>query len=67
VLGERIDFEFVLPNRLKIPKSSRAERDKIDEKSKAYVKIDFAKLRYLKALVLDAYQTKKNQPKEQRV
>jgi len=45
VLGDRNDADCVLLKILTIPKISRPDRDKIDEETKTYVKLVFAKLR----------------------
>ena len=39
VLGEKNDGDFVLPQKLKIPKFSSPESGKIDEETKTYVEM----------------------------
>jgi len=43
VLGEKNDAYFVLPKHLSVPKNSRPDSAKIDEKTKTYVEMFFQK------------------------
>jgi len=45
---------------------SRPNRDLFDDETTVYVDMVFTKLRNMKTLLLDAYRTKNNLPKQQR-
>jgi len=66
VLGEKNDGDFVLPQKLKIPKFSSPESGKIDEETNRYVEMVCTKLRNIKPLLLKAHRTKNNLLREQR-
>ena len=51
---------------MKIPKISWSIRDVVEDETSAFVTIVFTNLMDLKRLVMDAYRTKNNLPKEQR-
>jgi len=63
---EKRMWGLCVAKKLKIPKFSRPESGKIDEKNKTYVEMVCTKLRKIKPLVLKAYRTKNNLSKEQR-
>jgi len=66
VLGEKNDAYFVLPKHLSVPKNSRPDSAKIDEKTKTYVEMFFSKVRNIKPLVLEAYRTNNNSSHDER-
>jgi len=64
--GDKNDTDFVLSKTLLITKTSRPDSAKIDEETKTYVEMFFSKLRDIKPLVLEAYQTNNNLSNEER-
>jgi len=63
LLGDESEMSNPLPKKLKIPKISRPNREKLDEKTNAYVDMVLSKLHNLKEEVQKNYRKKNNLPK----